>query len=388
MMITKAAEILDVKEDVIVEFEVEDAYNRPNILTGTICRQGDHRYGALVIFKVNDKETAPQRIFATPKINYPFSYDQVTGERIYHWPVFIRAMAYEKLDGTNIFSYGYSDSDGNRFVTFKTRLTPVVAGNTYGDFKAMWDRILKMHPRVRCPNVVLRGDVGLSFELYGYQNPHLIVYDVPLDTSLLFAVRQKDASIVTPNGFGEIAPTAHQVGEAQKSDDLEKLYTQLEAISTEKIKIREDDGMMEGDEGHVLYVITDDKKWVQYKIKADQVKDIHWATGGISVASILTTAWNALESCSLEEFTVSYVVELLKEEFNEQQIGRSLIRVEKIVSEVRARIVFRAKVKNVYAGRPELEDGKAPVMRYMSGFFDRTRMRDVYNALRELGVME
>ena len=245
-----------------------------------------------------------------------------------------------------------------------------------------------MHPKIRCPNVVLQGELGLSFELYGYQNPHLIIYDVPLDTALLFAVRQKDASIVTPNGLLSIAPAAELLGEAQKSEDLEKLYVKLEADSTKNIKIREDDGMMEGDEGHVLYVITEDKKWVQYKIKADQVKDIHWATGGVSVASILTTAWNALESCSLEEFTIEYVVELLKEDYNDQQIGRSMVRIDKVVADVRARIIFRAKVKKIYRARPKLEDGKAPLMRHMSGFFERTRMRDVYSALRELGVVE
>jgi hypothetical protein len=395
-MIPKAAEILDVKEDVLSEFEVEDAYNSPNILTGVICRQSDHRYGALVIFKVNHEEMEPQVVFATPKINYPFSYNKVTGDRIYRWPTFIRAVAYEKLDGTNIFAYSYANSEGTRFVTFKTRLTPVIISGTYGDFKAMWDKILEKYQRIRRPNVVLKGDVGLSFELYGYQNPHLIVYDVPLDAALLFAVRQTDAGIMTPNRFESIAPTSKKLGEAQKSDDLEELYTQLEATATNKIKVREDDGMMEGDEGHVLYVITDDKEWIQYKIKADQVKDIHWATGGISVASILATSLNALEVCSLDEFNTAYVVELLKEEFNDQQIGRSMVRVEKTVSDVRARGLFRLEVEKVYDARPKFADsgddpafaGKAPLMRYMSGFFDKPKMRYVYNALRELGIVE
>jgi len=35
-----------------------------------------------------------------------------------------------------------------------------------------------------------------------------------------------------------------------------------------------------------------------------------------------------------------------------------------------------------------LEEGKGSLMRYMSQFFEKKQMRYVYNALRELGIVE
>jgi len=56
-MISRAQKFLDVKEDILgFFFQVQDPYN-PNTLEGYLCRQGDYRYGALVITKVNDTPT-------------------------------------------------------------------------------------------------------------------------------------------------------------------------------------------------------------------------------------------------------------------------------------------------------------------------------------------
>ncbi len=42
-MITKAAELLNVKEDELFTFSTIDSFNNDNLLEGVICRRSDHR---------------------------------------------------------------------------------------------------------------------------------------------------------------------------------------------------------------------------------------------------------------------------------------------------------------------------------------------------------
>ena len=66
----------------------------------------------------------PQVVFATPKIDYPFT-SRPDGRRVYHFPAVNKVEIYEKLDGTNIFAYAYTDGR-EIFVTYKTRLVPIL----------------------------------------------------------------------------------------------------------------------------------------------------------------------------------------------------------------------------------------------------------------------
>jgi hypothetical protein len=100
ILIDEASKILDVKIDTLKEFREVDSFNN-NLLEGYICRQSDHRYGCLLITKVND-EDCQQIIWTTPKLDYPF--DKVGN---YHFPDCKQIQFYEKLDGTNILSYHY-----------------------------------------------------------------------------------------------------------------------------------------------------------------------------------------------------------------------------------------------------------------------------------------
>jgi len=328
-----------------------------------------------------------------PKVDYPFSYHPGTGERIYRWPLFVKARYYEKMDGTNVVNYSYANHLGERFSTFKTRLTPVLAANQFGDFKALWDEVLKIYPDLRCPNDVFEGKVALSYELYGYRNPHLMVYDIPIDTKLLCGIKQENAAIIPPQQFPDNPCILDIQAEAGSSSDLKKLYEQLEDTATKATTKREEDGMLEGTEGYVIYVLTNQmdsyKKWTPYKIKGDDVKDIHWATGAITTASILTTTWNALESCTIDELDEQYVITLLKEEFNDHQIGKSEIRIGKCLKQVKEMVYLRINIKRYYDERPkDLEEGKRYLMRYMSQFFGKKEMKKVFTVMRVLGLVE
>ena len=50
-----------------------DPFNPENLLECEISMDKDHRYGALIIHKINgDKLASPQIIYGTPKLKYPF----------------------------------------------------------------------------------------------------------------------------------------------------------------------------------------------------------------------------------------------------------------------------------------------------------------------------
>ena len=76
---------------------------------------------------------APQRIFATPKLHYPFGKD---GR--FHFPPIHTAHLYEKLDGTNVLAYRYADADGRARLTYKLRLSPVLRNSKWGPFLDYW----------------------------------------------------------------------------------------------------------------------------------------------------------------------------------------------------------------------------------------------------------
>jgi len=269
-----AATFLSVAETVLEEFSTIDPFNNNNALDGFICTQSDRRYGALLIWRVNGQETTPQAIYCTPKLHYPF--DKFIDGRKYKWPKFRSVVVYEKLDGTNILCYSYTDASGNRYVTFKTRLTPVLKASKFGDFKALWDEILAAHPEVRAPREVFSGEYTFSYELYGYRNPHLILYDVALEAKFLFAVKQSDATVCLPGQFSWHPLNHVQEATANSKDDLVKLYETLREEAEAK-NAKADDGTIRGTEGCVFYVFTDAGELLQYKMKPDPLGIRHVA---------------------------------------------------------------------------------------------------------------
>lgn len=110
--------MLEVDEKYLQPFDVTDPFNDGIRLEGFLCQRPDHRYGALALLRV-DGRAAPQRIFATPKLRYPFGRD---GR--FYFPPIQRAHLYEKLDGTNVLAYRYEDAIGERRVTYRRPGTP------------------------------------------------------------------------------------------------------------------------------------------------------------------------------------------------------------------------------------------------------------------------
>ena len=147
------------------EFEIEDDFN-DNLLKGFLCRQQGNIYGTILITHINGDETE-QLIYGVPKINYPFDRNG-----IFRYPKFDSCTWFSKLDGTNILSFCYSHN-GQEFITYKTRLTPIVKDMKFGNFKKMWEEILERYPQIP---LLVSPERSLSFELYGALNKHLILY--------------------------------------------------------------------------------------------------------------------------------------------------------------------------------------------------------------------
>lgn len=379
-----AASLLEVKPKELSRFEeVPDLFNPPNTLSGWLCRRGDHRYGALAIEAVNGEEieTGPFLVFGTPKQRYPFGRTE-DEERRYHWPAAIRkAVAWEKLDGTNILGYCYPAADQRQwFTTYKTRLTPTLRGSsTHGDFFSLWSEVLT--PEIES---AIDPNFAISFELWGHRNHHLVSYAEPLAATVLFGI--SGAGVLVPpdaSAFDGLRKP-RRLSEALGREGLTRFYEDLRAECQAENKAIDEDHL-EGTEGAVLYLEDEHDAWSQWKCKPESVEALHWAGEYLPLSVILPTAWNALESS--EVLTVSAVNELLAEEFSEAMIRNSARRVEQAVERVTNRIAWRKNVAEGYrdCGRSFESDGRAAVMRQLSTVFERSAMRDVFNALREIG---
>jgi hypothetical protein len=158
-------------------------------------------------------------------------------------------------------------------------------------------------------------------------------------------------------------------------------------VETYKWQQKEDDaalkpleeGGFEGAEGRVWYLLTEGMKWVMFKCKPEQIEKIHWATGGIGANIIKATALNSLESGPM---TVETVIELLKEEFTEQQIEKSRIRITKVIEEVRANLDLRDRILALYDKNGiDIKQDKAGAMRALSTHFEKREMKRVYSTL-------
>ncbi|MFA6594610.1 MAG: RNA ligase family protein [Candidatus Buchananbacteria bacterium] len=386
-----AAVLLDLNPNELSSFEEVDTFNG-NLVKGFLSHHTDYRYGALVIFEVNSQPVPIQKIFCTPKLHYPFGKTE-KDERKYNHDVndYEDLVVYEKLDGTNICAFSYADND-KRYQSFKTRLTPFLKDNKYACFTKLWAEMMGKYSDIVKIDNVLSGEYSVCFELYGYRNPLTVSYNTPLDIRFLFAVKQNDHSVVPPKYFDGLTdfrlPEVPVAGNTfvDKYEAMRQYVTDNSVVGEDgMVKSTDGDGM----EGYIFYTKIADV-WHQYKCKSAQMEEHSWAAGGIPYVSILTTAWNALESCG-GDLTEEYVKTLLMEEFTNEQIGRADNKITKAVKEVLVKLAFRTKVLDLYdkSGLKYKFDGanKGTIMRYLSKYFNRTEMAGVYNALKETGIL-
>ena len=374
----QAVELLNVDAKFLSPFDTEDPFNEGIRLEGFLCQRPDHRYGALAILRVDGHPT-PQRIFATPKLHYPFGKD---GQ--FHFPPIHAAHLYEKLDGTNVLAYRYHDVERRRRLTYKLRLAPTLRNSKWGPFLDYWRELLARHPDL--PGLVEANGCHVSFEMFGARNAHLIAYDTDLAVALLFGVRPEDAAVVGPFQLqpGSV-PVASLLGELRADEEPVARYQALRAEMNQGNRPAADD-RLSGTEGAVWYVTEPSGRVTMWKCKPESVEEIHWATG-ISKSAVIATCWNALETSDTLNYDVLLL--LLLEEYAPEDIEKFRSNIDDAIHHVNAEQAFRVSVRDAYQAIKtkglSITRDKAAVMRALSGKFPRDRMGHVYAAIVGMG---
>lgn len=374
----QAAALLDVDAKFFQPFDVTDPFNGDARLEGFLCQKPNHTYGALALLRV-DGRPAPQRIFATPKLHYPFGKDG----RFFFPPVH-SAHLYEKLDGTNVLAYRYRDADGRARLTYKLRLSPVLRNSKWGPFLDYWRELLARHPDL--PELIESNGCHISFEMFGARNAHLIAYDVPLAVALLFGVRPVDAGVVGPFQLqtGSV-PVAPLLGELRAGEDPVARFQSLRAELELRNKPAADD-KLSGTEGAVWFVSEPAGRVTMWKCKPESVEEIHWATG-ITKASVIATCWNALETSDVLDYDA--LLPLLLEEYQPDDIEKFRANIDDAIRQVNTEQAFRGRVRAAYETLKtqglSLNKDKAAVMRVLATQFARGEMGHVYAAIVRFG---
>lgn len=355
-------------------FEEVDSFNN-NLVKGFICHTSNDMYGALYIERVNDKKV-PQLILCTPKIRYPFD---ANGN--WHFPKARAIQRYEKLDGTNIFQFRYLDDRGQDCTSYKTRLVPFLKDSKFGPFKQMWEEILDRCSYIK--RIPIASGLNFSYELWGARNPHLVKYEVPLAASILFA--RKGRKIIPPERIIDelpVTPDYDLVKYAPFINYVDRDYVwnyeqaQEEAGATLK---ETEDGYL-GTEGEVWYLLDETNTWNLFKCKPHLIEQIHWSAGGIGKNIIIATCENSFENW--DEPTVENVIQLLLEEFNQQEVDKVYYNIETNLRKCYENHYFRQNVLEEYnnLGINILED-KVSVMRALSPKFNKKEMTKVYSTI-------
>lgn len=365
-MIEKVMNDLNIKEKDLQPFETDDPIHPENVLKGFISRKSDHRYGAVAITHINNKE-AYQLHYATPKQHYPFGKD---GQ--FSFPKAKEIEVYEKLDGTNVCAYRYYFQNQS-FQTYKLRLFPVLRNSKFGNFMELWHEILGRYPQLS--TICDANNCSVSFELYGNRNTHLIVYDTPLEIALLFGI-DPQARIISPAKMDNRGiPVARQLARITSAKELVREYKHFQE-DIEKNNVKNPDETITGAEGVVWYLLDEKDIYSQFKCKPESVEQIHWGTGAIDVNSIKATAHNVLETEDV--ITYEATVQLLLEEFSEEQVAISEARIRKAVTELREWYEFQREVLDVYKRIGiNFHQDKGAAMREMSKHFPKNAMKKI-----------
>lgn len=356
-------------------FTEKDTFNK-NEIQGYICHQQGQDYGSLLIEKVNGEEVL-QAIHATPKLQYPFDKHQR-----YQWPKAKIINRYEKLDGTNVLAYSYTDSKSNLFVSYKTRLKPFLTASRFGDFLSLWKEMLQKYPDIK---KLKKLGTTYSFELYGNRNPHLIKYAVPLETKLLFS---RIGGQVLPSSLTDLGSLVIPTAAFKGSIDRDYVYNYENAQKEIDLAlVRTKDGeQFEGEEGEVWYLQNVDETWTMFKMKPETIEIIHWSQGSLNLNVIRATIENAYES--MDEPTLEHVNQLLSEEFDERVVSQFSEKTGQLLDVSLTRKKLKVEIIEYYKslGVSILAD-KAAVMRAVGAMFGSKRVPHLDGGKKSLSTI-
>jgi len=251
----------------------------------------------------------------------------------------------------------------------------------FGPFLDMWNELLEKRPQTA--QICEVKNCGVSFEMYGRRNTHLVLYEEDLEAKILFGV-DSNARVIHPLKLDNLGlPVTASLGKIDPKQDLAREYNQLRENFEKRNRKTEDEKII-GTEGAVWYLVTDEGGMRQFKCKPPSIEAEHWAIGGIDINVIKATAINVLET--EDEITYQNTVDLLEEEFSEEQIRNSETRINKVVEELTAWYEFQEQVLEIYLPIGiSIKEDKGAVMREMSKHFPRGQASQVYHAIIQSG---
>ena len=376
--------------------KVSDPFNPQNKLSGKIDRMAYH---TLYITEVNGVPCS-QEIACTPKLKYPFDL-----EYEWHFPTNIGEMvSYEKYDGTNILQFIYKDENNKSFISYKTRGMMFV--NMETEFFPLLCEMIEKYPEM----VTLPYDNGcnISYELYGYLNHHLIIYDEPIELKLLFGVNSNHmiipANSIFTFGLGGSPPKAEQISgivnpewtevDWTKYDDyydtLMKHYNDERKMFESKLT-KDTHGQLRGKEGAVWYINVYSKEpyWTMFKLKPPTIEEIHWGEAmaeRIGKNAILTTIRNATED--IYPVTFEYVFDLLLEEFTEQDVYKFRKYIDWGIENINNQKMFEREVIQYFKEHKLDGKSKGEVLRYFAPDWGSRNTTKIYHVLRKFGLVK
>jgi hypothetical protein len=300
-----------------------DPYNPQNTVSGTLF-VNESQYGDILIEKVNDL-SCKQYIHVTPKFLYPGDVTSPSLVNSKSFPESFKMIrGYDKLDGTNICMFRYEDAEGYLFTSYKTRLVPFLKGSSYGNWIEMWNKMLEMHPE-QIEKLRKLTQYNFGFEMFGFLNKILIIYGVPLDHRLLYAIDRDTGKLIDPHEFDY--PKPQIIFEIDPHTNPFKHYEQMRMEMEERF--------INGSpvEGIVMYVHFNEKDLCAWKCKPPSVlaKQTEDNVRFIGFNDVYTTAMNTLEELENLDDLERETINLLSETYNDVFIQASIGTIRQAV---------------------------------------------------------
>jgi hypothetical protein len=235
-----------------------------------------------------------------------------------------------------------------------------------------------MHEVVRL-GIDCKTYVAEGFVMHNSANPHLVLYDVPLDTAVLFGITN-EGTIIDPEALDTRGvPMASFVQRIDSS--YVETYLMQKRLMQEKLVVVEDGELYKGCEGQVWYLHMVNGSCIQMKCKPDEIESIHFAAGRrLSKVTVMATCQNAFEN--MDNPTYDFVAGLISEEYSWELIDLSKDLILRCIAQAKKVFAFKADVILKYqaTGKNILID-KAEVMRAMSQLFSKKDMRRVFGTI-------
>jgi len=281
------AHLLDCNIKQLKYFTKCDPFNPENTVSGYICQREGIHGGSLYITNINNKDLPPQLIYGTPKLKYPYK-DFNNYE--YKLPKCAQIFISQKWNGMNVLLFKYKDDKGNICISGKSKGTPFLNDGQHGQFASHTRKALEVaqEAKITIDNPLLKELTSPScqsktFELCGFEEPHLVKYDFALKLQPLFTTDMEgklspckglETDFGPKQGWTE-SEIAKQCKEFQEKDfssneEYRKLHNLPHKYEYNHFVI----------EGRVLYCTDKDGLVLNrtlYKIKPKDIEEVHWS---------------------------------------------------------------------------------------------------------------